>query len=74
MTNNGHNISTTEPLSATTSMLATVRAELAGDYVEVAVEGISFGRLLCIYVAGAEEAKHRILHALRSFLRIHPAH
>lgn len=57
-----------------TSMLATVRAELADHYVEVEPEGLSLARLGCIYIAGFREATNRLTDGLRALLRLRAAH
>ncbi len=63
-----------DSLSNTQPMLVKVQSEMAERYVEVEVEGVSLARLGCIYLAGAREAKERMLAGVRSLLRLTPAH
>lgn len=56
------------------SMLTKVESEMSDGFVEVEIHGLSFTRLACIYVAGAREAKDRMLHGVRSLFRLNPAH
>jgi hypothetical protein len=58
----------------TQSMLAKVQSELADRYVEVEAEGLSFTRLACIYIAGAREARDRMLEGVRSLFGLKHAH
>lgn len=63
-----------DSIDGTRSMLTKVQAEMAERYVEVETDGISLARLGCVYLASAREAKHRMLHGVRSLLRLTPAH
>ena len=56
------------------AMLSKVESEMEHDYVEVEITGISMLRLLCIYYAGAREAKQRMADGVRSLFRLNPAH
>ena len=60
-------------IANTHAILAKIETELAQGYVEVEMEGISFTRLVFIYVAGAREARDRMLNSVRSLFRLHPA-
>lgn len=63
-----------DSIDTSRSMLAKVQAEMSEHYVEVETDGISLARLGCIYLAAAREAWARMLHSLRSLLRLRPAH
>jgi hypothetical protein len=63
-----------DSIVSTQSMLSKVQAELADRYVEVEREGISLARLVCIYLAGAREARIRTVHSLRSLFGLRHAH
>ena len=60
-------------LSNTRSLLSKVEAEWADRYVEVEVDGISFRRLLCVYLAGMHDLRDRMIDGVRSLLRLDPA-
>ena len=55
-------------------MFAKVRSEICDRYVEVESDGISLSRLVCVYVAGAREARLRMLHGVRSIFGLRHAH
>ncbi len=63
-----------DSLSDAKSILVTVEVELAERYVEVEIDGLSFTRLVCIYIAGAREARDRMANGISKLLRPHPAH
>ncbi len=63
-----------DSLSDAKSTLAKVESELAARYVEIEVDGVSFTRLICIYIAGFREARDRTVNGLSKLLRFHPAH
>lgn len=55
-------------------MLTKVESEIAQGHVEVEVEGLTLTRFLCIYAAGAREAKLRMRNGMRSLFRPDPPH
>ncbi len=63
-----------DSLSDAKSTLAKVESELATRYVEVEIDGVSFTRLVCIYVAGVREVRDRMVNSLSKLFRFHPAH
>lgn len=74
MSRNTRNHHVKDSINTTQSMLAKVRTEMADHYVEVEADGISLVRLGCIYLAGAREARLRMLHSVRSLFRLRTAH
>lgn len=56
------------------SMLAKVHSEMTERYIEVESDGISLVRLVCVYIAGAREARLRMLHGIRSLFGMSHAH
>ncbi len=69
-----HDLTATDAVSPTRSMLAKVQSEWADRYVEVEVEGLTLRRLGCIYLAAAQQARLRMLGGVRSFFHLNPAH
>ncbi len=65
---------TKNSISLAQPMLAKVQSEMAEQYVEVEIEGISLARLGCIYLTGARELKDRMFAGVRSLFRLSPAH
>ena len=63
-----------DSLSNARTILAKVEVELAERCLEVEIEGLSFTRLVCIYIAGAREARDRMANSISKLLRLHPAH
>ena len=63
-----------ESVSQAQTMLTKVESEMVDGYVEVEAEGLSLTRLACIYIAGAREAKDRMLQGVRTLFRFNPAH
>ena len=74
MSNHTHKRPLKDSLSNARTTLATVESQFADRYVEVEIEGISFVRFVCIYIAGARELRDRTLNSVRSLFRLHPAH
>ena len=74
MSKQSRNRQVTSHFATAQAMLTKVESELANDYVEVEITGLSFLRLACIYFAGAREAKHRMAEGVRTLFRLNPAH
>lgn len=74
MSKQTHRRQTQDTAVPTATMLAKVEQEMAQDYVEVELSGISLARLLCVYQVCAREARARTMDSLKSLLRLTPAH
>ena len=55
------------------AVLTKVEMEMAQDYFEVEITGITLTRLFCVYTLMLRDAKARVLDGLRSLLHPNPA-